>query len=331
MRQQMRKIKVLGYPFAGGQPRGGVELTPAWLKSQQWFTNIQASKATPVVYEEVKVSASNNNSEHQDVRYNSDGDLLSKNVANVMESSKQLRLQTMQAFKDGYFPVVLGGDHSQAIGSVGAFKKMYNANAKILWIDAHFDVNTPLSSPSRNAHGMPLAYLSGYVKGFEHMNCMDMDKDICYFGVRSFEEGEEEIVQEKNVLCFESAECTVQRLEEINKQIKMYFKHTAKTNYWISFDIDGVDAGEFKSTGTDEGNGLSLDFTYALFEKHIPNARGMDFTEVNFELTEGETLRRDEETFRDIFEKIHSCVNLPVNEDEMRMPSHQDLENFNKM
>lgn len=282
MRQQLRKIKVLGYPFAGGQPRGGVELTPGYLKSQTWFKNMQSSKASPVVYEEIKVSNSNCNANHHDVMYNDKGHLLSKNVQNVMESSKQLKLQTLKAFKDGYFPIVLGGDHSQAIGSVAAFKKMFNGGGKIIWIDAHFDVNTPMTSPSRNAHGMPLAYLSGYVEGFEHMNCMDMEKDICYFGVRSYEEGEEAVIQDKSVLCFDSAECSVQKLEEIHQQIQRYFKATAKTNYWISFDIDGVDAGEFKSTGTDEGNGLSLDFTYSLLEKVIPQSVGMDFTEVNF-------------------------------------------------
>lgn len=189
---------------------------------------------------------------------------------------------------------------------------MFNGHGKIVWIDAHFDVNTPLTSPSRNAHGMPLAYLSGYVNGFEHMRCMDMDRDICYFGVRSFEEGEEVVIQDKSVLCFDSAECKLHRLDEIHNQIQRHFKQTQKTKYWISFDIDGVDAGEFKSTGTDEGNGLSLDFTLSLFEKVIPKAVGMDFTEVNFELTDGEMRRKDEQTFRDIFEFIHHQVNQPV-------------------
>lgn len=89
---------------------------------------------------------------------------------------------------------------------------------------------------------------------------------------------------------FDSAECTKNRLDTIHSQIHRYFKHKQdKTKYWISFDIDGIDSSEFKSTGTDEGNGLTLDFTYALFERMIPQTVGMDFTEVNFELTEGLT------------------------------------------
>ena len=53
----MRKIKVLGYPFAGGQPRGGVELTPGWILKQDWFRNLTTKGKVPVVYEHVNVSS----------------------------------------------------------------------------------------------------------------------------------------------------------------------------------------------------------------------------------------------------------------------------------
>lgn len=91
MRQQLRKIKVLGYPFAGGQPRGGVELTPAWLRSQSWFNQMQNSRASGVEYEEIQVSSPVNNTNHADQLQNSDGSLLAKNIHNVMKSSEQLK------------------------------------------------------------------------------------------------------------------------------------------------------------------------------------------------------------------------------------------------
>jgi arginase family enzyme len=111
-------------------------------------------------------------------------------------------------------------------------------------------------------------------------------------------------------LVFDSKECEVERLDEIQAEIQQYFKQ--KPNHeknWISFDIDGVDSSEFKSTGTDEGNGLSLDFTMKLFEKMVPKSVGMDFTEVNFTLTEGKELQQDKETFRDLMELICHQVN----------------------
>lgn len=100
-----------------------------------------------------------------------------------------LKRQTANALREGYFPIVVGGDHSQAMGSLSGFKKL-NPEGRILWLDAHIDANTPITSPSRNAHGMPLAFLSGNVEKHKNWKCVDMDKDICYFGIRSFEEGE---------------------------------------------------------------------------------------------------------------------------------------------
>lgn len=193
MRQQIRKVKVLGYPFAGGQPRGGVELTPGWLKSQTWFKALATSRQIPVEYEEIKVSSPMCNAHHQSAKYGEDGHIEAKNIDHVMASSEQLKRQTYQALKDGYYPIVLGGDHSQAIGSVAGMKRMF-PNGKLIWIDAHIDANTPSSSPSRNAHGMPLAYLSGIVPLHKHWNCVKLQNDLCYFGIRSYEEEEAALI-----------------------------------------------------------------------------------------------------------------------------------------
>lgn len=269
---------------------------------------MRSADGTPVEYEEVRVTNPASNVNNEGSLFNELGELQPKNVSNVFNSSKQLENQTTDALKDGFFPVVLGGDHSQAIGSVGAFKKMYGSQGKILWIDAHFDVNTPVSSPSGNAHGMPLAYLSGFVPGYEHMKCMDMAHDICYFGVRSFEEGEEHVIVNNQVLHFDSSECTTKRVEKILFQLLDYFNHDASTKYWISFDIDGLDPTEFYSTGTAEENGLSMEFVHALLDKMIPLSVGMDLVEINFELTTGEVRRKDENTIKELFNFINDKV-----------------------
>ena len=331
-RRAIKKVKVLGYPFAGGQPLGGVELTPTWLQNQAWFKDLANSRSMPVEYEEIAVSSPHCNSKQIDKQ--ADGPAAgehvdAKNIDHVIASSEQLRNQTVKALQDGYFPIVLGGDHSQAIGSVAGFKKMYK-DGKIIWMDAHIDANTPMSSPSRNAHGMPLAYLSGLVPMHKHWNCVDVEKDLCYFGIRSYEEDEEALIKEKEVLVFDSAYCTPDKLNTINRDINNYFNHVAgETKYWISFDIDGVDAKHFLSTGTDEGNGLSLEFMDAFFERYIPKAVGMDFTEVNFELTEGAIRQRDEQTFKDIFEHICHQVNQPaIEEDLLQMSDAEEKSRF---
>jgi arginase family enzyme len=111
---------------------------------------------------------------------------------------------------------------------------------------------------------------------------------------------------------FESETCiaTDERIKEIHHNIYNYFKampsfrRGANAKYWISFDIDGIDNAEFKSTGTDEGAGLSFDFVYRLLKHFIPRAEGMDLTEINFQLTEGEVREKDEQTIKELFEFI---------------------------
>jgi arginase len=105
----------------------------------------------------------------------------------------------------------LGGDHSQAIGSISGCKRIY-PEAKIIWVDAHIDANTPHSSPSGNAHGMPLAYLSGMVTLHKHWKCVDLDKDLCYFGIRSYEDEEVKLVKSRKLPVIEPKLCRVEAL-----------------------------------------------------------------------------------------------------------------------
>ena len=247
-------------------------------------------------------------------------------MQHVLQSSFQLKRATFRALRDGYFPIVLGGDHSQAMGSLGGFKK-FSPDGRIIWIDAHIDANTPTSSPSGNAHGMPLSFLSGEVPEFNNMKCVNMNHDICYFGIRSFEDDEKKLIDDNECLVFESETCfpTSSRIDEIHSRIHQYFgskprfsEDDGETKYWISFDIDGIDNAEFKSTGTDEGAGLSFDFVYKLLNRFVPRAKGMDLTEINFLLTNGEQREQDQERIRDMFEFIVHQVNQPF-ESEMEM------------
>lgn len=85
-------------------------------------------------------------------------------------------------------------------------------SCKIIWIDAHLDCNSPSCSPSGNMHGMPLGYLCGYVP--EHPKCMDMT-DVCYLGIRSFEEQEMNIATESDCLIIPSSECTTANIDKV--------------------------------------------------------------------------------------------------------------------
>lgn len=130
-------------------------MTPSWLQNQAWFKNLaNSSTKVPIEYEEVAVSNGSSNLQQSRLDYltvqksgtlvnSSDEETIEpKNILNVISSSMNLRKQTLQALKDGYYPIVLGGDHSQAIGSIAGMKR-FQPDTKIIWIDAHIDANTP--------------------------------------------------------------------------------------------------------------------------------------------------------------------------------------------
>jgi arginase family enzyme len=160
-------------------------------------------------------------------------------------------------------------------------------------------------------HGMPLAYLSGMIPHHSQWKCIDMSKDICYFGIRSYEPEEHQLFKDKNVLVFESSECLKENIHFIKQELYSYFKRQSN-KYWISFDIDSVDATSFESTGTAEEEGLTLDFVENFFSSFAHKTVGMDFTEVNFELAPSAHQRlNDENTFRHLLELILHSVNDP--------------------
>lgn len=97
---------------------------------------------------------------------------------------------------------------------------------------------------------------------------------------------------------------------------KYFFPDGQKEPYWISFDIDGVDGGEFASTGTPEAQGISLSFMMKFLEAFIPDSVGMDFTEVNFLQSDEDQAEIDMLTVRLLIEKIVSTVHHRKRADE---------------
>ena len=96
-------------------------------------------------------------------------------------------------------------------------------DTKIIWVDAQINANTPESSPTKNANGMPLAFLSGQMPMFKNWDCVDIQKDLCYFGIRSYEDQEAKMISDKNVLIFEPKDCNLERMTEIKQIMSKYF------------------------------------------------------------------------------------------------------------
>ncbi|CDW81120.1 arginase [Stylonychia lemnae] len=296
-----RHVHVIGFPFAGGQQRPGPEEAPEWLLQQKFLQNRNGVSTEMVNVTNRKC----NQAQDKDII---DGHRKGeRNWHNVYQSNVRLESSVIKSLHAKQFPVIFGGDHSQGIGSINGLKAVY-PKTKILWIDAHVDANTPESSLTGDIHGGPVAYLTGLAK-YEQPPVLSL-RDIVYFGLRQWEPEEKQLLDDREILWFKSEDCLAERMDVIKKNIESYLfpNNAERVPYWISFDIDGVTWEDFRSTGTPESKGIPLSFMLQFFETFIPEAYGMDFTEVNFRLSEGEQTDKDKETVKLLMEKIIDVV-----------------------
>ena len=189
--------------------------------------------------------------------------------------------KTLEIINSGFRPLLLGGDHSQAFASVSALSNKYE-NLRIIWVDAHADMNTPNTSPSGNSHGMPLSGLLGLVDkniwGMPWMNQLLKPKQVIHLGVRDIDEGEIALMKEHKIEYYTPLEIKEKGLESILKNIAERWKGLPTH---LSFDIDGLDQMLVPATGTPVSDGLDM-----LQAKTIIDTIKNDFNFVACEIVE---------------------------------------------
>lgn len=179
--------------------------------------------------------------------------------------------------------VNIGGDHSMSIATVAHTFNNF-PKSKILWVDAHADINTYHSSISKNYHGMPLGFLTGLCKSdnFENIKNYVPFENILYFGVRDLDSFEKFIIRELNI--------DVVTMEDINKDfnrcIGRVLDFVKDDNLHLSFDVDSMDPTVIPSTGTPVKGGLSLEEGKSLLDVLLKKSDiyNVDITELNLNI-----------------------------------------------
>jgi len=194
----------------------------------------------------------------------------------------------------GLVPLVLGGDHAQAIGTISGLARVYRRRGErigVLWIDAHTDMNTPETSVSGNIHGMPLAALLGH--GDDSLVGLAGDEpalhpdDVAILGVRSVDRTESAIVEETGVRVYTMSEIDERGAAAcIREALERVTRHTAGVH--LSFDLDGVDPREAPGVGTPEPGGLTVRESHLICETVARSRQliGMEMVELNPTLDE---------------------------------------------
>ncbi len=161
------------------------------------------------------------------------------------------------AIKDGGFPIVLGGDHSIAMGTLKGLKSARGKAAGLVWIDAHSDINSPDTSPSGNVHGMPLFF--ALKNGFAD------PKHTVQIGLRDVDPHEKQLLREWGVAAFSMSDVDRLGITKVMEKALDVAGRDARSVH-VSFDMDGIDPSEAPGTGTPVKGGLSYREAHLIME-----------------------------------------------------------------
>jgi len=202
---------------------------------------------------------------------------------------EQLARDVKKILEGGELPVVLGGDHSVAIGSVAGVTSFYRGRGRsvgLIWFDAHADMNTPETTPSGNIHGMPLAVLLGYgapsltgIEGFSPK----LDPRLCaHIGARDVDPGERELIKRLGIRFFTMREIDERGMSAcIDEAVSIASK--ASAGYHVTLDVDALDPGDAPGSGTVVRGGLTYREAHLAMEKiaEAGGALSLEVVEIN--------------------------------------------------
>ena len=199
----------------------------------------------------------------------------------------ELASRTEAAVQARHFPVVLGGDHSLAAGSVAGAARAMRARGErlgLLWIDAHGDINTPDTSPSGNVHGMPVAHLLG--QGDPRLHFTEGPAvpaaQTVLVGIRSLDPGERALLRTFGVHVFTMHDIDRRGLSNVMEEA-IALASTDTGGLWVSYDADVQDPVVAPGVGTPVAGGLSWREGHLVMEMIADSGRlmGLDLVEVN--------------------------------------------------
>jgi arginase len=274
--EQHKSISILGVPLGYGASMAGVDIGPAALRVARLNQRI-----TRLGY---SVDDRGDMRLERPRSFPEEGEKL-KYVAEISKACEQLAIDVEEILNAGQLPLILGGDHSIAIGSFAGVASHYKKREQtvgLIWFDAHADMNTHESTPSGNIHGMPLAALLGYgtpelvnIGGF----APKLDPKLCaHVGARDIDPGERELIRKLGVRFFTMREIDERGMSAcMDDALAIASRGTG--GYAVTFDVDALDPGDAPGSGTLVRGGLTYREAHLGMEK-IAEAGGMRSLEI---------------------------------------------------
>lgn len=241
---------MIGVPMDLGQSRRGVDMGPSALRYAGAIEKLQSLNYD--VHDMGDISINRPGSIE-------DKESKLKNLEQVIEANQTLAEMVDGEIQKDRFPLILGGDHSIAIGSLAGISKHYE-NLGVIWYDAHGDLNTSETSPSGNIHGMPLAVSLGLghdrLTGLYDYAPKIKPENVVIIGARSLDPGERELIREKGIKVYTMHEIDRMGMSKVMEETIQYFKENTDGLH-LSLDLDGLDPTEAPGVGTPVLGGIT--------------------------------------------------------------------------
>ena len=251
-----RKVTFIGVPLDLGAGRRGVDMGPSALRGAEIHARVRELGYDVIEHGDMEVSIA----ETRDP-----GDPKLKYLKEIRQTCAALRDVVTGVLAEGRMPIVLGGDHSIAMGTIAGasrFHRERNNGKKIglIWFDAHGDMNTPETSPSGNIHGMPLAVALGL--GEESLVDLGGERPMvdgaraAVVGLRDVDAAERANIKETGIGAFTMRDIDERGMRTVMEEA-ITRASTGTAGIHVSFDIDGIDPDFAPGVGTPSPGGIS--------------------------------------------------------------------------
>jgi arginase len=271
-----KKIRIIGVPMDLGQNRRGVDMGPSALRVAGLQSRLKELRYEVEDFGNIAVK------QPEEQHY---GNKNAKYLHEIAETCLSLAELTERSLQEGYFPLVLGGDHSLAVGSfsgVSSYFRKQGEKVGYLWLDAHGDMNTPETSPSGNIHGMPLAALIG--RGApELVDLLDFKpkvspRNVALVGLRDLDGTERRLIKESGVHAFTMRDIDERGLREVmTDALRAVMDDT--DGFAVSLDMDFVEPVDAPGVGTPVRGGATYRESHLAMET-IADSKAMVALEI---------------------------------------------------
>jgi len=275
-----KTIQIIGVPLDLGASRRGTDMGPSALRIAGLGAALRNMGYEVAREDDIAAPA---------METRTTEDLKARYKPQILQVCTELAKLVKKHLQNDDFSIVIGGDHSIAMGTVAGVASYYRDRGEkigLIWFDAHGDMNIPGVSPSGNIHGMPLAHLLGQgdeeLKNIEGFSPKVEANNVALIGVRDLDGGERQIIRDSGIHAYSMREIDERGMAAVIREA-LEFVNDGTAGFHISFDVDGCDPSVIPGSGTLVPGGVNYREAHLMMEYCADDGRmtSLEVVELN--------------------------------------------------